>query len=1493
MRIKKVLIMLPLLALALTSWAQEVGNSPQVSYSQPPPQKVTGLQQLQQVRENYGRYPLLRKHHGAYYAGNGTVSQAKVAGITQSGNMAPVQQTVLKVDGNTTLWGNVIQSNSSGTRASGFGVYSFDATSPITMTLLGKDRRMQANGGGIIYDGVFHCMSYSELMGLMIVNYREYDTDTWTYSFKGQPDASLVATDVALDPVTKKVYGCFYDSNMESMQIGSIDYTTITRTTSGDIDLYLLAVAIDSEGQMYGIDDSGMLYKVNKDDASYSKVGSTGVTPNIEAFESAVINPATNNMYWSTTTEDGTSSLYQVDLQTGAASKISDFPDGEQVVALSLAPAPIGEDAPGEVTGLTATFEGPSLTGTVSFTLPTQSYSGGSLSGELQYEIVDDTDTIVGSAAAGTPVSETIHGHDGINEISVVVSNAAGSSPKTKTSVWAGYDVPYPVNGLRVTVTDSVARKVRLEWQPPTRGRHDAYFDADNLRYIIVRLPDNDTLSADYQELYYEDQLPDTTLTAFSYTVTPVNGNRQGDAQETSMIALGTYVNVPYRETFDTQNDLLLWKRKDMGESTDQHLWTWSTLYKCAQSPFDTHNPVNSWLISPNIKMEGGKVYALSFKVRRNLDNYPEKLAVWFGQGDDVTSYTSVIPEFVVPNSNEQWLTQRASVSVPKDGYYSIAFQATSDADMFHALVDDVTLVESSTQDAPDVVTNLKVTPAAEGQLQATISFDAPTSTVGGEVLDSIDKIVVYRSDNTPVDSIINPAPGTAGLSVTDNHPSNGENIYGVVAYNSAGEGMTAHASAYIGQDKPSDPANVQLQDKIHQVRMYWDKATTEGANGGYVIPDSVTYNIFDVDADGYATSRVTGVHANDTLLNVETNVGPQSMLYFGLQAQNVAGRSKIIASQPIIQGESYNIPVRSSFAGGTNDSPYLWWGSSNNDNSFFFTSELSSDDDGGCVAYMGYSQLEQASLNTGKINLSGAANPHIVLSYYGMNMNGVLSAIVRHQDGSETRVDSIDFANYNGVEDWQTWNVDLSAFKSEPYVILRLNFLSKSSDNILLLDNINVLDYADHNLSISAKAPTEAVAGDSIDVSARITNFGAQQASGYKVRLYADGKVVDEKEGPELASLRDTVMTLGYRVPVNLQGNVTLRGEVDYEQDAILEDNTTEELPVLVVRSDYDTVADLTASLADKGIQLNWTAPVVAAPSEVTDGFEDYTAFAIDNVGKWTLVDGDKGATYGFQGLSWPHMYEPYAYIVFNPDSLGNSNPYYAVHSGKQAMLAVSTNPNDGNRAAQNDDWLISPALPGVAQTLSFYARGIYEQVGRETFQVLASDKTKRTEDFSLIKEYTNVGDQWQKYDVELPYRTRYFAIRYVSADQMGFMVDDVTYMGGKPSVIVGYRVYRDGELIATIDDAAKNSFLDTDAVPEGNHVYNVTVIYDLGESAYSNDASVIVTGISNLSIDSDGKAVDIYMPDGRLVRRAATSLNGLPAGMYVTSEHKVILVK
>ncbi|RJP74673.1 MAG: hypothetical protein C4524_12710, partial [Candidatus Zixiibacteriota bacterium] len=87
--------------------------------------------------------------------------------------------------------------------------------------------------------------------------------------------------------------------------------------------------------------------------------------------------------------------------------------------------------------------------------------------------------------------------------------------------------------------------------------------------------------------------------------------------------------------------------------------------------------------------------------------------------------------------------------------------------------------------------------------LTASLSWTNPTQNLAGEPLTAINYIQITR-DNTPLTQLT----GTPGQAMTynDNVPASASYSYGVYAVTSAGNGMTAGGSAWIGLDTPGAP---------------------------------------------------------------------------------------------------------------------------------------------------------------------------------------------------------------------------------------------------------------------------------------------------------------------------------------------------------------------------------------------------------------------------------------------------------------------------------------------------------------------------------------------------------------------------------------------------------------------------------------------------------------------------------------------------------------
>lgn len=148
-----------------------------------------------------------------------------------------------------------------------------------------------------------------------------------------------------------------------------------------------------------------------------------------------------------------------------------------------------------------------------------------------------------------------------------------------------------------------------------------------------------------------------------------------------------------------------------------------------------------------------------------------------------------------------------------------------------------------------------------------------------------------------------------------------------------------------------------------------------------------------------------------------------------------------------------------------------------------------------------------------------------------------------------------------------------------------------------------------------------------------------------------------------------------------------------------------------------------------------------------------------------------------------------------------------------------------------------VSPELAGVSQTIEFWVGSINSNYGNETFEVWYSTTTDELGSFVKIDEASGEADQvWKKVSADLPEGTKYFAIRCTSPDRYAFKVDDISFISANSAeqnlTIVGYNVYRNGSKLNE-KPVTETSF--TDTIEYGIYTYEVTVVYDVGESVYS----------------------------------------------------------
>ena len=363
---------------------------------------------------------------------------------------------------------------------------------------------------------------------------------------------------------------------------------------------------------------------------------------------------------------------------------------------------------------------------------------------------------------------------------------------------------------------------------------------------------------------------------------------------------------------------------------------------------------------------------------------------------------------------------------------------------------------------------------------------------------------------------------------------------------------------------------------------------------------------------------------------------------------------------------------------------------------------------------------------------------------------------------------------------------------------------------------------------------------GDNGEAKVTVKNMGTATVRGrnFSVSLYVGGQLVgtiddsgEDVYTDNLGAGETQTFTFTYTAPKK-PGDCTIKAVVTYEADEHQSNNTAQAtFNVLANRVQQELTLTKKAE-SDNGLMMSWNA----IDGQVTDGAEDYAAFSYDKLKDWTMVDGDgaytqKPSNYN-SSVEYPNWNTPKAFIVMNPLKAGLGPDYtvggekFLPNSGEQYFAALYGANSEGDEL-DNDDYMVSPALSGEAQTISFWAKGYrgYESEDNpeyvttmsfnETMEVLYTtdeDNLDPTTYEVAVEEFTVNDKQWTKYEANLPAGAKHFALhrtskaREYAETELGaaevpgtgsfiLMIDDISFrIKGASS----YNVYCNGALLA-----------------------------------------------------------------------------------------------
>jgi len=1358
-------------------------------------------------------------------------------------------------------------------------------------------------------------------MGFTIPELYVYSTETWEQTDYLDCDFTILGVDNATDPTTGKVYGCYYDENYGNLAWAEADYPSGTSRTikvlgEGE---KMFGVACDGNGQYYAVLENGNFVKVDKETGEYVVVGDTGLRPYYAT--GATFDVKSNTFIFCYSPAAGTGSMWGIDPTTGTATIIYDFPDNEEVTAL-MALSPEAEPLAPAAPAISVTAAMGSMTASYQITMPSTLFNGDTPDGFLKWTLMVDGTVVKSEEGAsygvdvyGTYTLET----KGSHTFSAYVENEVGRSPIAKQIIIVGSGVPKaPVN---VKANTDGNGSVWLNWDVVTEAADGGYVNPDEITYTVSR--DGKVLSEGKTDTYFEEtvEIPET-YSKLIYEVRAVYAGTESEAA-TAEIGVG-FITPPYAckfsaEPYDTNLYTVI------NSNNDNVAWYFSPYYGCFKYDY-SDLAADDWLISPAFQLEAGKIYEFSFSIAAGSTKYTERYEVAMGMAATAGAMiTELIPETELTGDLTTPTIKTITIKPTTTGNYYFGWHAVSDAAMFMIQVKDIKVSAAMVATSPAEASKLVLTPDADGHLKLHGSFNAPAVDISGNPLASLGKVVVTRDGKEEPVAQFESVSADKALTFDDNDiPEMGTYTYSVTAWDSDGNiGRTVSASTYVGPVAPENVPAVYVKETetLGEVIVKWD-APTFNVDGAPLKDENLTYMVYVADADGMATELLDEPTATREARFTVCQPDEKKFALFYVKAFNLGLESLDFTRSPMTPvGKAEALPYSQGFNDADRAAHLLGYvvpttgayGEVTIGNAAS-TSVAAQDGDDAFIKIYCSSPNSAVEFFTGKIDLSGAANPAVSIYHYVWSNadTNTFSVYATSTDGAICEIGKINHAD-GYSEGWNLARFPLDAVKGE-VVKITVSAEVVSHEN-MLFDNLRVADLHNTDLAATSVAvPSRIEPGKEFPVKVTIANLGLNDCAEYKVDLMLNGEIVETVTGHDIkAGTEGTVDFKQTLTPLHDKAEYTAAVTVVGDEDDT--NNVSPMAAIELVVSKFPAVNDLEANRTDGGVSLSWSAPsTVGFDIKPVEDFEDAKAWT-EEVENWTMVDRDGQQIGSLDGAGLPDavgMRTRHSFFIFDNESedIFFYNPELTNlvkgHSGSKTLVAMYTLSFE----VDQDDWAISPLLNGSAQTVSFYARS-YHPDYLDRMEVLYSTTDSTNPDdfvslcadgaFEVPQKTDAVGNaDYTNYEFDLPDGALRFALRAHNPGGNGFMlmIDDVKLEVANATLqVVSYDIYRDG---VKINAAPVTEPSYTDAEADGSaHSYRVVVNYNRGISPASNIAEVAL-GVGSAIAESLGVSVEnrtiviscvaadevmnIYTVDGRTIYSGTGSARiAVSAGTYI----------
>lgn len=558
----------------------------------------------------------------------------------------------------------------------------------------------------------------------------------YNQTYGSQYPWAYLLRDMAWNAADNKMYAIAPSSDVNDLNtlLGTVDLTTGRFTPKAELDGLFYGLTCDLDGNFYGAlcDGTGSDYvepeikgiQIVKIDAK-NLVDEGGEYPT--AYHEKVVDLKYENGlfrsyggYGTLVKDDTTGELYffinrltddnQI-TTTAVAHRINLFDKTSECLGsigwtndmftggvIEMRESAADRQAPAQVKNLKAAYAADGASNvTLTWNNPVSTWNLNDLTSLKEMRIAVDTPSNVKATVPASLDTEsytyTLTGVEkGVHNFYVIaVDGADRAGVPTPAEIWAGHDVP----GLPLDVTlandlDSPTSLAHITWSAPVEGMNGGWFDADNMKYNIVRMPDNVVVATNVEGLKYDDASIGE-MASYYYLVSAVTADGEGPAAESNHMLIGNALATPYDVVIETLQEAEMWSVFDgqSGYFYDSSMffenWIGSSLvcpWRGIKIDYSGGN-MDRYACSPKIYMEGGKTYYVEmnvnyhFKVDSQHPNAYHDFELCIGKektAESMQKNVFVKEERYTGKYEDQVRVLSGYVKCPETGAYHVAY---------------------------------------------------------------------------------------------------------------------------------------------------------------------------------------------------------------------------------------------------------------------------------------------------------------------------------------------------------------------------------------------------------------------------------------------------------------------------------------------------------------------------------------------------------------------------------------------------------------------------------------------------------------------------------------------------------------------------------------------------------------------------------------------------------------------------------------------------